>query len=45
MNKNKQLTFDSDIPDLLIGSEALSKGYFDKFGSYYDVLRSQYPEC
>lgn len=43
MNKNKNLVFDSSLPDILIGSEALSKGYFDKFGSYYDILKSQYP--
>ena len=43
VNKNKNLVFDSSLPDILIGSEALSKGYFDKFGSYYDILKSQYP--
>ena len=28
-----------------MGSEAIVQGYADKVGSYYDVLRKEYPDC
>ena len=41
--KGKELN--SEAPETMLGKEAIDQGYADKVGSYYDVLRTQYPDC
>lgn len=29
----------------MLGTEAITRGYVDKTGTYYDILKTKYPEC
>jgi ClpP class serine protease len=33
------------VPPVMLGEEAIEKGYVDAKGNYFDILKSLYPEC